>query len=324
MTALGPPPVEAMTDIAWARVERDLMAALDREPVAVAAPPQRTRWSRGVIVAGLALSVAAAIALLWPRALATRHDLPSRVVTANAPTAVSFGDAEITIAPASALVLGGSQAQGVELVLERGSARFAVAPRRGRPPFVIHVGAVDVRVIGTELTITRTGDAARVEVVHGVVEVVAHGRRELLHAGASWSSDRLPTVPPSAPTIAPTLPAVVPPAAVTPPPPAATIAPRQTPSAPPAISVDPRAAFEAATALESRDPHAALRAYRALARGAGPWSANALYAAARLAFDRGDTALAARLARSYVTRFPHGANATDADALVQRTQGAPR
>jgi TolA-binding protein len=89
------------------------------------------------------------------------------------------------------------------------------------------------------------------------------------------------------------------------------------------VVADPRAAFEAAAALESSDPAAALRAYRALARGTGPWSANALYAAARLALDGGDRALARRLARAYLDRFPRGGNAADAAALLSRTQGAP-
>ncbi|HVK76548.1 MAG TPA: FecR family protein [Kofleriaceae bacterium] len=333
-TPLGRPSVEPLSDLAWGRVERDLMAALDRAPVAAPPPaPRRPWWPRAAIAGGLVAAAAIALLALWPRGGGPRHDLPSRVVTASAPTTVSFGDAAITIAPSSALVLGGRQDTGVAIVLERGSARFAVAPRAGRPPFVVHAGAVDVRVVGTEFTVTRSGDAARVDVAHGVVEVVGHGQRSLLQAGQSWHSDRVrdAALRGSDPTMQgdvaaallldaaqPAEPALAEPAEqAEPPPPAATARPRPGPPA------DPRAAFEAASALEASDPAGALRAYRALARGTGPWAANALYAAARLALDREDAALAARLARSYLARFPGGANAADAAAILERTQGAP-
>lgn len=85
--------------------------------------------------------------------------------------------------------------------------------------------------------------------------------------------------------------------------------------------IDPKAAYEAAAGLEPTDPAAALLAYRTLARGTGPWAANALYAAARLA-DQSDHALALELARQYQRRFPRGANVGDASQLINRLEGA--
>jgi hypothetical protein len=61
-----------------------------------------------------------------------------------------------------------------------------------------------------------------------------------------------------------------------------------------------------------------MRAYRRLAAGRGAWAANALYAAARLSLDRGDRTTASQLAHAYLARFPRGANAADARALLDR------
>ena len=325
MSRIGPPPVDALPDITWARVERDLWAALDRAPVeaAAAAPIAAPRtWPR-VAVAGALIAAAALVAfLVWPRDGAQHGDLPSRVATGPAPTTVSFGDAEITVAPQSTMVLAGTPARGVDIVLEAGSATFAVAPRHHRPPFVVHAGAVDVRVVGTRFTVTRSGDSARVEVAEGAVEVVAHGHREHLLAGSSWDSSRGweaairssatitdPDDVAAARTLADDGPVTAPPPVAAPPP---VTAPEP----------DPRTAYEAAATLEPTDPTAALAAYRQLARGRGPWAANALYAAARLADQEGDAALALTLASQYGERFRDGANAGDAARLVTHLEGA--
>lgn len=349
--SLGAPPVEALSDITWARVERDLWAAVDRGEAAPADAPaeaatastparslplpprRRAVWP----YAGAAALVAAAAALiffLWPshrQVAAPQHDLPSRVATAAAPTTVSFGDAEITVAPESTLVLAGTPANGVEIILERGSARFAVSPRRGRPPFVVHAGAIDVRVVGTVFTVARSGDAARVDVTHGEVEVVGHGRRVRVHAGGSWDSSRdreaatgssTASINPDDVAAARTFPedpvADVPAIAESVRPPRSAVP--QVPGAV-VVPVDPKQAYEAAAALEPVDTAAAIAAYRKLARRNGPWSANALYAAARLA-ESYDRNLALQLARQYGRRFPSGANAADAAELARRLTGA--
>lgn len=359
------PPVEELSELTWARVERRLWAELDRAPSAAPAPlAARTDRRRWPWLAAVALAAAAVLAFVaWPSS-GTRTMLPStsRVATAASPTEVSFGDAAITVAPSSAVLLQGHVDRGVAIVLERGSATFSVAPRAGRPPFMVLAGAVQVRVIGTRFTVTRSGDDARVDVAHGEVEVVAWGRREVLLAGASWSSDgvREAAVGGSAsvanpggvaaahfsPPMTGTSSATSPPVPVPAPAPAPAPRPRRgtdddggrddaTDAARPApapttdaqdvrISDTPQARYEAAAALEPTDPARAQRLYAQLARGRDAWAANALYAAARLAEARGDLDVAVRYARAYLQRFPGGSNAALARALVARVTGASR
>ena len=105
-----------------------------------------------------------------------------------------------------------------------------------------------------------------------------------------------------------------------PPPPAAV---RPSDAAPSAITgAVLRERFESAAALEVRDPLAAFRIYRELASGSGPWAANALFAEARLSAERGQRDAAYALLSAYLERFPNGANAADARALVDRLKGA--
>ncbi len=355
--AVERPPIDELSDIAWARVERRLWAELDAAPVARMAPPTRARrWPW--LAAGALAAAAVVMILAWPAGSGSqRAASPSRVVTAGSATEVHFGDAEIAVAADSAVLLQGDADGGAAIVVERGGATFAVAPRAGRPPFVVLAGAVQVRVLGTRFTVTRSGDDARVDVAHGKVEVVARGHRELLLAGASWSSagvreaasggsitaanpddaaaTRLDPTGPPVPVVpgVPLAPAVTAPAPSAPAP--AERAPVEPAPVEPApvepAQVEPSGAdggatlrkrFAAAQAIERRDPGAALRAYRELAAGDGPWAANALFAAARLASTSGDRALAVRFARAYLDRFPAGANAADAQRLLDRL--APR
>ncbi len=334
---MGPPAVEPLSEIAWHRVEKSLFATLDCDVAVPAHAPSR-RWRGWAIGGGAVALAAAAILLLVLRtppaapageAAATRPTAPSRVVTQATPTAVQFGDAAITIGAQSALTLHGNADDGVLIVLERGAAGFEVAPRAGRPPFVLQAGDVSVRVVGTRFTVSRSGDAASVEVTEGHVEVVARGRRVQLYAGDSWSSDgdREAAVdgsatPPGGLAAAP----FDADAAVAPAPPDAA-APADAAVAPaPAVDKrvkatrparDGKAAFERAAALEATDPRAALRAYRSLASERGPWAANALYAAGRLAAELRDREAAVKLLGEYVRRYPSGGNAADARALLR-------
>lgn len=75
-------------------------------------------------------------------------------------------------------------------------------------------------------------------------------------------------------------------------------------------------AFHEATRLESSSPREALRRYEELSQRDDRLGANALFAAARLAFDVGDPERGARLARAYLHRFPTGLNAADARVLL--------
>ena len=81
-----------------------------------------------------------------------------------------------------------------------------------------------------------------------------------------------------------------------------------------------RTEYERLARLESRDAAAAIAGYLALSRGNGPWAANALYAAGRLAADQRDPRAATFLS-IYLRRFPNGANSVDARDLLARLKG---
>src|SRR5207253_201949 len=96
------------------------------------------------------------------------------------------------------------------------------------------------------------------------------------------------------------------------------------PQPPPSPLDDAARRFADAAAHEASDPQASLAVYARLAAGDGPWAANALYAAARLRYDRRDDTTARALLTEYLRRFPHGGNAADARALLERLKGASR
>jgi hypothetical protein len=87
-----------------------------------------------------------------------------------------------------------------------------------------------------------------------------------------------------------------------------------------AYVVAPRAQqrFERAARLEAKDPAAALSIYAQLARGNGPWAANALYAQARLELERGRPQRAEPLFLRYLDRYPQGLNAADVRKQLDR------
>jgi TolA-binding protein len=73
-----------------------------------------------------------------------------------------------------------------------------------------------------------------------------------------------------------------------------------------------------ASALESRQPQAALAGYRELAQKGGAWAQNALFAEGRLEADLGERDEARRLLSAYLARYPGGPNADDARQLLER------
>ena len=103
---LGPPPVEPLSDVAWARVERGLWARMDAAPEPVHAEPSRRRW----LWVAAPLVAAMAIVFLVTRDRSDDHPPPEiadvRVVApATASTTATFDDAHIELAPASAVVM---------------------------------------------------------------------------------------------------------------------------------------------------------------------------------------------------------------------------
>jgi hypothetical protein len=338
----GPPQVEPLSDVAWARVERGLWARMDGSTTPPIAPARSRRW---MWIAGpIAAAAAAAIvfvAVARDSTPATEKGVAShqtgsdatdvRVVSPpNAPASASFDDAHVELAPATAIVMRSSAT-----VLERGSAWFAVAPRVDRPAFVVLAGDTKVRVVGTRFRVSRAEELVAVDVDHGVVEVQFRGSLIQVRANESWSSERpeavsplktaaitQPQPPPEPePELAPSKlqPKITP----KPEPKKPEPKPEPRPEPKPEALEDERTKYERLTALEKRDPSAAMAGYLELSQRSGAWAANALYAAGRLAVDRRDPR-AKTLLTVYVRRFPAGPNVADARALLARLSAGSR
>lgn len=360
---LGPPPVEPLSDAAWSRVERGVWSRIDaaaKLPAASAPPPGPRRW--WLVAAPLAAAAAIAVIVIGTRS--TTDDLtaasePARVVSGTTPSSVSFGDSHIELDADTAVVMN-HEAGHPTVLLERGAARFTVAPRKQRPEFVVHAGDVTVRVIGTRFRVARSDERISVDVERGLVDVQFHGALVGVTANRHWSSES----PAQTSTVAEVAPPAAPVAAAEPPPPGDTTAddapgvasdparapaphrhttkparasaPKSSPAARAAVEpeTDPapeaaraaeidrdRAEYDRLAALEPRAPETALAGYLALARGTSRWADLALFAAARLAADRHDRR-AETLLGMYLQRFPAGANAADARQLLTRLKSA--
>lgn len=366
-------PVEPLPDLSWQRVERNIMAELARsQPAgqehapAMQAPRGGARSGRrraALFGAGaLGLAAAAAIALLVvharqgtavdggsaggssaaAQAQAEPGRTPSRIVTGTSPSAVSLGDVALDVAPKSAVLVDDGRDRGVLVVLERGRVHCRVAPRNGRPPVVINAGDARVEVIGTEFAVSRIGDTAKVDVYHGVVKVVQHGRVSRVPAGQSWSGLTAEHMEADAETAAERQ---------------ATASRQEEPAhadrerepgadrrdaprhsaggrghrspsrggrdqATPAPTTTPsaRERYDQAARLEASDPAASLATYRDLAASGGAWAPNALFAEGRLELDLGHRSRARALLESYLHRYPRGPNAQDARSLLDRIE----
>jgi ferric-dicitrate binding protein FerR (iron transport regulator) len=242
-----------------------------------------------------------------------------RLVAENGrPVTRRLGDVALRLAAGTALVAAGDPSRGWLLVLEDGSVRVEVPERRDRPPLEVQAGPVRVQVVGTVFAVSREAASGRVRVHvdEGRVRVgnQAAGERHLLLPGQSYDTDgagaSTTAPPPTDPGSEAARGARQGPAGV---------APSGSVAAPAPASRD-QSRFEAASRLEARQPDRALAAYRGLARGDGPWAANALYAAGRLAAEEGRSSLARRLLARYLRRFPAGPNAADARAVLDRVR----
>jgi transmembrane sensor len=304
------------------------------------------------------LVAAAAVVAIVLGTRATPQDVavtdgPARVISGSSPSSVSFSDSHVELNADTVVVMNHENGHPIVL-LERGTARFTVAPRGQRPEFIVRAGDATVRVVGTRFRVSRSDERLAVDVEHGLVDVQFRGSMVAIGENQRWSSDSpgkiaaLASLPSPAAPLAASEPSIesIDPSAESPiDSPAdspATSDPLQAPSAskhyirpdPKTHTVpDPRRGGTHATsadrdrieydrlaALEPKHPAAALAGYLALARGTSRWADPALFAAARLAVDRHDPR-ARTLLGTYLERFPNGPNATDAKQLVVRLQG---
>jgi hypothetical protein len=340
--------VESLSDARWARIERDLFAKLDESGKAPATTDARRPSIAWAPALAAALVLLCAIARPWG---AVRSDLRMRLATTDGASQFTVGESSLAVAAHSLLMVGGDDEHGIDVVLDRGAVTCEVAPRRGRPPFLLNAGEARLRVVGTRFTVAHIGSDTTVDVDHGTVEVSASGAVAVLHDGDHWPPrpppmaaaaaaaggvgsrlapvDVLPTPQPDpTPTPARTPPTrkrglastqgeAVP--VETPPADAPATSAPATSSAPP-VPPTPQETFESAATLERAKPDQAATAYRDLAAGNTEWAANALFALARLQVDRGDRAEGIHLLKSYLARYPRGMNADDARELLRRAQ----
>lgn len=313
MSSIRPSSVEPLSRAAWDRVEEQVFARLDRGEHLQPSPtaPRAPRGGRVWAVAGV--FAAAASLLLWSRGTPSGTSepqaagtVPAAAVALEQKLSLSSGDtsrqaalagAALVLAPHSTALASGSEESGWRVRLDGGQIDFAVEPRAGRPPFVVHAGDAEVSVVGTRFTVRRIGSSASVSVTEGRVKVAAGESQVLLGPGESW---------PSAPAALDSPPQREPKAAT---------------EGASSAAAEAQRRFQRAVRLESTNPETALSIYRRLSRGAGPWAANALFAQARLELDLGRPRRAEPLLREYLRRHPGGVNVKDARELLE--QAAP-
>ncbi len=320
--------IEPLDKARWDRIERDLRDRLEQEPISVrprrpiSEHPRSSRpVPRNVIAFVLAGAAAALVgALAWEKIRPTQHvaehtttSAITRVETQNAPSHVEVGESSLDVASHSVARIEGNDETGVNVSLDHGGIDCEVAPRHGRPPFIVHAGDVTVRVVGTHFHVDREDGVTHVSVQHGAVEVESHGTTTLVRAGSSW---------PQTAQVAPVETATV----------VATAAPIQKttvnvqPTAPVTTATiekpipSPRERYDRAITLEASHADEALAIYRELAAGNDSWAMNALYAEARLELERGNKENARKRFAEYLQRYPAGPNANDARELSVKLQ----
>jgi hypothetical protein len=324
------PEIEPLPDTTWRRIERAVFTELDRDPGHVAAEPPvhwLTRWRRPLLGMSVGLAAAAALLLLLRSQPGGSGPQPSRIVTDDAPVALTVGRAAIRVAPDSIVWMQSNHGHEVMMILEHGRVECTVAHDDSQPPLVVQAGDVRIEVVGTSFVVTRQGSSAVVEVHEGVVEVFHQGKRMRVGAGGQWSpagivpaaGTRTAATETSAQPTAPA-PAGLPPQPAPSPGDATQVATPRRGARPGEHAADPKQRYEQAARLEASEPAAAIAIYRELARGKDTWAANALFAQARLELDRGRTRAAVRLLETYLRRFPGGNNAADARALLEATE----
>ncbi len=315
--------VEPLSAQRWAKIERALFLRLDSEAAVdeLPAEPARRFWLWPAAAAALAGAVALVLAVGLRRAEpAVGHQL-SRITTGATASHLALPGFTVDVEPESTVVIGRASERGVLIVVDRGTIACSVAPRSVDAPLIVQAGSAQVRVVGTRFRVTRSGEAARVAVEEGVVEVEAAGRISRVAAGQVW---------PAAPAEAASSPLAQPLGSARTEPAASGLAAREGSRArasarPAAVGGPPSESesstqrrFEQAARLERSDPVRALALYRSIGSGADSWAQNAHFAQGRLEAARGNRAEARRVLTAYLARYPQGANADDARAVLER------
>ena len=190
---LGPPPVDAMSDVAWARVERNVLTR-NQGTITSAVGANEIRGSSRTNWVWLAVPIAAAAAfalaffsMSGPSAPtpAAGSDEPSRIVAGDAPSSVTFGDTHVTLDAHTAVVMDQSAAKPTAL-LENGAAEFTV-PARGDRQLSVLAGDTLVHTSSADFRVVRQGELASVHVTTGTVRITFRGHEFTVGAQIGWS-----------------------------------------------------------------------------------------------------------------------------------------
>lgn len=130
----------------------------------------RRGWIALALAASLSLTVGVSVLLLASKDVSSP---PARSTASTLPPVIR----ETMLPDGSKVELAAKSSVEVQytehrrfLQLEGGEAYFSVAPNRQRP-FVVQVGAVKVRAVGTEFNIRKAADRVVVTVTKGIVDV---------------------------------------------------------------------------------------------------------------------------------------------------------
>ena len=291
----------------------------------------------------LACTGAAAVWVLLPRYLSA----PERIfVTQSAPMQFSLDDgSQLQLSPASDVRwVDRRKSSDVRLQILRGNARFEIRhdPRRR---FQVTAADVDVTVTGTVFSVelAHEGQAARVSVERGEVEVRPRGQMRLLarlHAGQSWAAspdafaERAPETAKQLPAVtapmapagdSPSAPAAVAPKAPEPVPPvarASTSAPKvaQSPAFHRPTDTNPRSLLEQANAARRSGDVAQAAVLLEMLRARYPHDGRAGLASfelGRLRMDvLGDLPGAVQALKQSIALEPSGVFREDAEACL--------
>jgi TolA-binding protein len=307
------------------RIEKKLFARLAAVEMAervdaVLPPPRRSRMPYAFAGAALAAAIVA-IVLFAVREPGTNEVVasPSRVVTpvGGESRFVIEGVAVIDAKSDTNVEVQHGADGAITLVLARGAVDCDVEPRHGRPPFRVLAGRVEVEVVGTRFTVTKT-PSPRVDVARGKVKVTTPEGTTLVEAGESWPAITAEVAPAPVP-VEDEPPAAEPeaqPAPVEPKPaPAPKAKPAPAPTATPAAAPQRDIAEESysiAARVEKSDPKKAAQLYRAIATDSKSLAAGALYGLAQVQLQRlHDANAAIETIDEYNKRFPKGLNAED-------------
>lgn len=183
------PPVEPLSDVAWARVERHVFSRMPEGTVTSAAasrdvrPEARSKWPW--LAVPLAAAAAAMVAFYGhgvdtPQPVtAAAEPEPARIVASSSPSAVTFGDAHMMLDAQSAITV-----EPKAVTLEYGAAWFEVGGS-----VAVTAGDLSVKAGTSRFRVARAAEHAEVAVDRGAVELRYHGKLTILHAHERWTSE---------------------------------------------------------------------------------------------------------------------------------------